>query len=390
MTVFKLHIKLLPASLVLACTVFYACKEKYSPVIKDVDPNYLVIDGFINTGGDSTIFKISRTFKIDNKAVYATERNAVVTVENDGGVNVLLPELSSKPGVYSIPSLGQDHTKKYRLRVKTKDGKEYLSDFVESKVSQPVDISYEVRHGNLLNMYANSFDPTGNSRYYRFNYEETWEYVAPFQSSLKVVNRQFRDRVFPQDDIYHCYRYIKSGRIALASTQSLTDDKLADYTLEVIPEESEKIRMQYSIYVEQYVLTKAGFDFFETLRKNTEQVGSIFDSQPSQLFGNIHCTNAPNETVIGFIGAGTVSKKRIVLLAKELPFTVKPVLTYGCVTTKLKGPLVNQLVLDPSSPEFLPLYVDHDDNDSLIVTQVPCADCRVRGGVLTRPSYWRN
>ncbi|PJJ84889.1 DUF4249 domain-containing protein [Mucilaginibacter auburnensis] len=378
------------ASFALACTVLVcACKEKYTPTLKDINPNYLVIDGFINTGGDSTIFKISRTFKIDNKAVSAPERSAIVTVESDGGLNVMLPELTSKPGTYSIPSLGQDQTKKYRLRVKTKEGKEYLSDFVESKVSQPVNITCEVRHGNVLNMYANSSDPTGKSRYYRFNYEETWEYVAPFLSSLKVVDHQLRDRVFPQDDIYHCYRYVKSGRIALASTQSLTEDKLADYTLEVIPEESEKIRMQYSIYVEQYVLTKAGFDFFEALRKNTEQVGSIFDSQPSQLFGNISCITAPNETVIGFVSAGTVTKKRIVLLAKELPFPPKPVLTYGCVTRKLKGRLVKELILDPSSPEFLPLYEDHDDNDSLIVTAAPCADCRLRGGILTKPSYWR-
>ncbi|WP_100341062.1 DUF4249 domain-containing protein [Mucilaginibacter auburnensis] len=372
-------------SITLIGMLLCACKEKYVPVLKDVNPNYLVIDGFINTGGDSTIFKISRTFKVDSKAIVSPERNAVVTVESDGGLTVLLPELPSKPGTYSVPSLVQDHTKKYRLRVRTNNGKIYLSDFVESKVAQPVSISYDVRHGNL-NMYANSTDPGGNSRYYKFAYEETWEYVAPFNSQYKVVNRAIVPRVYPQDDIYHCYRYVKSGRIALASTLSLTEDKVADFTLEVIPETSEKIQRQYSIYVEQTVLTKAGFEFFETLRKNTEQVGSIFDSQPSQLFGNIHCTTAPDETVIGFVSAGTVTKKRTVLLAKELPFSIKGVNLYGCTADILQGQDIRDLITNPSSPEYLPLYYDEQFN--LYATQQPCADCRLRGGTLTMPPYF--
>ncbi len=355
-------------------------------MLKDINPNYLVIDGFINTGGDSTIFKISRTFKVDNKATLAPERDAVVIVESDGGLSVLLPELASKPGTYSVPSLVQDHTKKYRLRVKIKNGKEYLSDFVESKISQPVNISYDVRHGNL-NMYANSSDPTGNSRYYKFAYEETWEYVAPFSSQYKVVNRQIVPRNFPQDDIYRCYRYVKSTRIALASTLSLTEDRVADFTLEVIPEMSEKIQRQYSIYVEQTALTKAGFEFFETLRKNTEQVGNIFDSQPSQLFGNIHCTTVPGETVIGFISAGTVTKKRIVLLAKELPFSVKPNNLKGCTATVLSNEDLRALMLDTSSPQYIPLY--RDEEGKLYSTELPCADCRLSGGgSLIMPPYF--
>ena len=382
-----MHTKaILGATVFFGCLMLlYACKEKYVPVINDINPNYLVIDGFINTGADSTIFRLTRTFKLESKATVAPERAAIVTVESDAGKNYVLPELSLKPGTYALPPLILDQTKKYRLRVRTKDNKEYLSDFVESKTSPPVNVNYDFRHGNF-NVYTSTQDATGQSRYYNYSYIETWQYRSPQKSLLKVENGVLKKRFFPQDDIWNCYQIVPSGKISIASTAALTEDKLTDNLLVDILPTSQKVRIEYSILVKQTVLTKAGFEFYETLKKNTESVGSIFDAQPSQLFGNIRNTTNPAEVVVGFISAGTVTQKRILLVANDFPFPfVGPLPDPGCddMQEEMKTKEQNDALLAGK------LYIPITDDPSLTATRYfECVDCRLKGGTNIVPSYW--
>jgi hypothetical protein len=374
------------------CIFIYACKEKYVPQIKDINPNYLVVDGFINTGADSTIFRLSRTFKLESKAVMAAERAAVVTVESDAGGSYILPELPAKPGIYAVPALNLDQTKKYRLRIRTKDSKEYLSEFVENKVSPPIELTYDFRHGNL-NIYSNTYDATGKSRYYNYTYTETWQYRAPQHSIYKVENHRLVERRYPEDDIYDCYHETKSAKIAVASTTKSVEDRLADnLILDLLPG-TEKVRIEYSMLVKQSVLTKAGFDFFETLSKNTERVGSIFDSQPSLLTGNITCTTNPAEIVIGFVSAGTTTEKRILLIANQFPFPFNgPKATKYCEdNTDSLSHQIRPLLLDPEKSEYLVIDWLHPDapGDTLLATKAhECVDCRLQGGTTKKPPYW--
>jgi len=385
---------------IIVCIMLGACREKYTAVVKDVNLNYMVIDGFINTGGDSTIIKLSRAFKLDNKALSAPERGAVVLVETDGGASYALPELALKPGVYAIPTVGTDHTKKYRLRVRTKDNREYLSDFVESKVSPPVELTHDFRKGNL-NVYANTQDATGKSRYYNYTYTESWQYRSKIKSLWKVENHQMVRRQFPKDDIYNCYQTIPSGNITIASTAGLGEDRLADYPVVFVLPSSDKVRIEYSVLIKQTVLTRAGFEFAETMQKNTQKIGSIFDSQPSQLFGNIKCTTNPTEVVIGFVSAGTITENRLLLIANDMPFTfVGPLPDSGCI--KLVSDLlfrnqygeddVKRYLTEPTNPEYLPV------DEILVMGRLlgytatrnqDCVDCRLQGGSSIAPPYWK-
>jgi len=391
----NLKLRFATGLLVAVCVLVYACKEKYLPQIKDINPNYLVVDGFINTGADSTIFSLSRTFKLESKAVVAPERAAIVAIENNAGASYVLPELSSKRGVYGVPALNLDQTKKYRIRIRTKDNKEYLSEFVESKVSPPVELTYDFRHGNL-NIYSNTYDATGKSRYYNYTYDETWQYRAPQQSFIKIVGKQLVYRSFPQDDIYNCYHHVPSGKISIATTATLQEDRLADNLLVDILPTSQKVRIEYSVLVKQTVLTREGFDFFETLKKNTEQVGSIFDAQPSQMFSNIKCTTNPAEVVIGFISAGTVTEKRILLVANNFPFDfLGPLSDQCCEDNTIKVPVEQQkaLFFDPVQTEYIPLQT-YDDPWLPLPARVyatkfhECVDCRLQGGTNIVPPYW--
>jgi len=313
-----------------------SCKEKYLPKLKETYVNYLVIEGFINTGADSTIYTLSRTYKLDNKAVIAPERGAIVQVETDAGNVYPLPALL-KPGRYGCPSVGADPAKKYRLRIITSDRHEYLSDFVESMTAPPFDFTYDFDN-EALNFHLTTYDPTGKSMYYQHSCIETWEY----ESILKGINP--------------CWHVVPSPNISLSSTANLSESRINNKLILSVPGLSPKLDIEYSVLIRQSVLTRQGFEFFETLRKNTEAVGTIFDAQPSQLMGNIRCTTQPTETVIGFISCGTVTEKRFLIQLPDIPtkwFTVV------------------------------------DDSECKETKRPICFDCRLQGGTTQRPPYWK-
>lgn len=376
----------------LICVLLFGCKEKYLPEIKENNVNYLVVDGWVNTGADSTIFNLSRTFKLNNKALEAPEKGAIVQVESEAGTTYVLPTLL-KPGRYGRPSLGLDPTKKYRLRIRTTDKREYLSDFVESRTSPPIDdLKYDFKN-NHVNVYAYTHDPAGNSRYYRYSYVETEEYRSSLISYYKVENKAVVQRKWPEEGIWVCWRTIPSSDIVLGSTVGLTEDRMADVRIVSPARGSSRLREGYSVLVKQAVLTRAGFDFFETMKKNTESLGSIFDAQPSQLFGNIHSTTDPSEIVIGFISAGTISEKRVTLMPAEMPldwFRPPPDIDSACLAT-VSGKIETTIVAE--DPTWVPI--------DLVPKQVrppwyynatkdlKCVDCRVQGGTNIKPLYWK-
>ncbi len=69
----------------------------------------------------------------------------------------------------------------------------------------------------------------------------------------------------------------------------------------------------------QYALTADAHAFYTNLKKNTEQLGSIFDALPSQINGNIHSVDNPTEPVIGYITIGSTSSERIFVTNQQLP-----------------------------------------------------------------------
>ncbi len=55
------------------------------------------------------------------------------------------------------------------------------------------------------------------------------------------------------------------------------------------------------------------------MKGNTENVGSIFGSQPNEITGNIHCVSNSSEPVIGYIGAGRSQHERIFISNSDMP-----------------------------------------------------------------------
>lgn len=357
------------------------CKKPYTPPAINASNSYLVVEGVINSGTDSTIIKLSRTVNISSKVTTNPVSGAILTVESDQ--NIIYPLIETLNGNYISAGLNLDNSHTYRLNIKISDNKQYQSDFVPVNVTPPIDsIGYKVVNlpDTGLQIYTSTHNSNNSTRYYRWDYSETWRFHAKYLSLFvsngsAIVPRQ------PNQYIYYCFANDSSSNIVLGSSAKLVNNIISENPVTFIPATSEKIELGYSILLREYAVTADAYTFWINLKKNTEQLGSIFDAQPSQIRGNIHNVNNPSEPVIGYISVCTVQSKRIFINRNQLPDLWEPTYPYYCEIDSVgtQGPRF----LFPQPNDFVPM-----SPGGATFTSSVCADCTLRG-TQTVPSFWK-
>ncbi|HTI60323.1 DUF4249 domain-containing protein [Mucilaginibacter sp.] len=373
-------------AIAIVLSVFYSCRKPYSPkAISAGDVHYLVVEGVINPGSDLTIIKLSRTVKIDSKTSANPESNAQVAVESDDNGVYTLNE--NGPGQYTFAGLNLDNSRKYRLRIKTSNGEEYLSDLVDVKITPPIDsVGFNVLKDSLQ-VYVNTHDPTDKTRYYRWDFDETWQFHARYPSLYYSDGTKLLERDV-NHNIYYCYGSDSSPDIVLGSTAKLSHDVVYEGQISMIRGTSEKVEREYSILLRQYALTEDGFKYWQILKKNTEQLGSIFAVQPSELTGNVHCISNPLLPAIGYVSICTVQSKRVFITNYSFPDTWQPIYPYTCGIDSIKTNLYDNLIRPGSGLLALDPIGDYRNPSGYTATTVECADCTIRG-TTTRPDFWK-
>ncbi|HVV07018.1 MAG TPA: DUF4249 domain-containing protein [Puia sp.] len=366
----------------------WRCKDKYDSPYKSPSTGYLVVEGYI-TGNGPTQFTLSRTVALSGNRVTPPEKNASVQVEGDD--NSIFPLTEQSNGIYVRSSMGLNATTKYRLRIKTSDGKEYLSDAVPYKQTPAIDsVSWTYNAADGVKLYVNTHDPSNATHYYLWQYNETWQYHSAEYSLYKYLRDQNKVVDRPDSEqIYFCWKNAASTRLILGNSTRLTQDVIYLQLLDQIPPNTQPIGILFSIMVNQYALTEDGYNFLTLMQKNSETLGSIFDAQPSALKGNIHCLSNPNEQVIGFVSAGTLEQKRLFIYQSQIPdwryytFCSLPDTVVGLDSASLKQFFANQ--------SYIPLeqhYPMGGPPDGWVANVISCADCRIQGGTTTKPDFW--
>src|SRR5258708_36172987 len=95
------------------------CRKPYNPPAITTPNGYLVVEGVINSGADSTFIKLSHSVNISSKVTTNAVLGAVITVESD--TNVIYPLTETTNGNYVSAGLNLDISGQYRLRIKTPD-----------------------------------------------------------------------------------------------------------------------------------------------------------------------------------------------------------------------------------------------------------------------------
>jgi hypothetical protein len=365
-----------------------SCRKPYDPPAISTPNSYLVVEGVINSGNDSTVIKISRTVKLDSSITINPVLGAMVGVESSQGNTFPLTDTRAN-GKYSLAPLSLSPSQKYRLRI-TIGRDVYLSDFTNIKPTPPIDSVGYTKKSDGIALYVNTHDPANKTNYYRWEYDENWEFHSRFQSFEMVdsVNNVLVQRT-PDKQVYYCYSGDESPNIILTSTKQLSQDVVYQSPLTNIRYDSEKIELRYSILVKQYALTEDAYKFYQNIKKNIEQLGSIFDALPTQLIGNIHSVNNATEPVIGYITVTNVQSKRIFITNAVLPPLQMPADSFGCVeeVAKLKD-VQNILINRPLTDLAIAKAYDKGAFIGYYYSTPICIDCRLRG-TTTPPPYWK-
>lgn len=369
-----------------------ACREKYLPQLNEPTTGYLVVEGFINSGTGPTSIALTRSTKLANPASVPKETHALVWVEgktNRAGLRLF----ETSPGIYTNPQLSLNATDQYRLYIKTAAGKEYVSDYSVVRSTPDIDsISWRVENGGVQ-IYADTHDDLAKTKYYQFSYDETWEFTSTFRTQLKVYNDRFgsphhvgyRDSINASfdDKLFRCWKTNIPTNILINTTEKLTRDAVSLFPITYIERDSWKLSVRYSINVKEYALSQSGYRFLEQLRKNTEQLGSIFDAQPSDNNGNLHCITTPNEVVIGFVEVSEVKQKRIFISNTQVPGW-----NYNqYCRSQIKVPNVRDSILQADGIPTTAALGGMSGLDFVYFAMPECVDCTLRG-VNTKPVFW--
>lgn len=360
-----------------------ACKEPYFPEVVEAPNSFLVVDGMIKVGGDSTIIRLTRTRNLVDSNVLITENDAFVVLEGDRGGFYPFSRMGN--GYYGTAPLQLNTTEKFSLKIVTRDNKEYRSAFVPVKPTPPIDSLSWVRDTSVT-VRVSTQDPSGKSRFYRWEFEETWEYNSFYESILGFdYGTNLPYFLEPKDYLSRCWSSEKSATILLASTNNQVDDIVENLPVTTIVQGSDKVSVRYSILVKQYALTKEAFEYWQLLRKNTNELGSIFGNQPAELISNIKCVSNPDEPVVGFVSISSVQQQRLFIRRGELSGWYPDYSLQTLCEPKIVG------------PDSLSYYLQRNKNlmqaynitgGGTALADKRCIDCRIRGGITKMPSFW--
>jgi hypothetical protein len=377
------------------------CTQKYIPAVKPSATNFLVVEGTLNGGQGQGLLILSRSTNLDSPAT-KYEQGAQITVQANDSSAFALQE--TNPGQYTAANLNLDTTKKYRVNIQTSSGDFYVSDFVPVIPNPPIDtINYQQNSGGLQ-ISVNTHNPKNNTRYYQWLISETWEFHSAYLAKLKYVITPTPQgylysltppvvAYYPPDpydsSIFICWQSDSSNQILTGSSATLSQDVI-NLPIATVPSGSQKLSVLYSINVHQYGWSEQGYQFLQTMKKNTENTGSIFNPLPSQLVSNIRCLNNPSQLVIGYFNISPAREKRFFIGAADVPGW-----NYGrsCPLVEIQNisdsiSKYGLLFLPIVASKTKPIPFSQDLEILTFTASFPaCVDCTL-SGTNVKPSFW--
>ncbi len=366
--------KISQAIFLIVFTLLSSCIVQFIPETEE-DKELLVVEGLITDIPGVNTVKLSKSLPLGRKNQAKPLKGCLVAILDDAGHLFNLKETVS--GTYvTDPSLFKGKVGvSYKLRIDTRNAFNYLVfESIPLKLKAVPDIDslyYEkvlisaggdgVRPVEGCQIYLNTGDPSNECRFYRWEYSETWQFRLPYNVPNQV-----------------CYITNNSGIINVRNTSILAEDKVTRYPLNYISNATDRLKVKYSLLVNQYSLNEDEFDYWEKLQTISEEIGGLYDITPSAIPSNIICINEPSEKVLGYFSVSAVKSKRIFI--KEY-FSGGINLYTSCASDTLKGTgTINGMwMIEDHTGEIPPYKVFTGDKG--------CADCTTRGST-TRPLFW--
>ena len=288
-----------------------SCIETFHPDV-DLDSSYIVVSGFISNE-DAIKVIVERSINpetgISSKIVGAT-----VKLLGNNGTEEFLFERND--GIYQGETIGLPNVS-YSLEIILPNARVIKSDWQLLKSGAVVgELSLEQTtrlefidgfenkiNGLDLNLYLN--EPNKVSKYYRWTLQGTYEFHSPLSADICYVRDFF------------------TGNFILGESISNNSDIISK-NLAFLESNGKKFAIGYSMEVKQYALNSDAYNYWKKIDDQQNNVGSVFDSPPSQILGNLEYLNNDELQVLGFFEASYVSSSRIFINPSD--FVIEPTL----------------------------------------------------------------
>ena len=373
------------------------CVEPFEPETVTFE-SALVVEATITDELTNQEIFLSRTFDFEDDGA-DPETNARVTVNDEQG-NVF-EFVETSPGIYeSIGAFQAMDGRSYVLNITTSDGRTYSSSAAQLPPSTQLDSIYAERiildGQEGIGIFADSFDPTGNSQNYRYTYEETFRIIAPKWTpedligdpeggcGLLVVPRESEEQT--------CYRTDKSTDIIQIDTNGFDEDRVSRFLVRFISRENYIISHRYTILVRQLIQSSASYSFYDTLREFSGSQSLFSETQVGFLNGNISSDINDSEKVLGYFDVSTVDERRIFFdyvdffPGEPLPPFVNACLETAPVLANPGGCVLRPIVENNGVRYFGDNVAGPNEGPFLVVPRV-CGDCTVLGST-ELPEFW--
>jgi len=298
--------------LLLICLIFNSCTEPYILETNTYE-EALVVEATITNELKKQEITLTKSSRFEDKET-KTESGANVFITDNAGNHY---DFEEEDGKYvSTEEFQAVLGREYRLNINTLDGRTFESSIERLTNINPMQkVTATVEPKDSLRGVAirvNSFDPNNQSKYYRYEYEETYKIVAPKWVDTKaVLNDDGSISFIPnRTDIKICYSNKKSTELLLENTNIQNEDRV-NFLVRFISDQNYIITTRYSILVKQYVESLAAYNYYKTLKKISDSGSLLSPNQPGILLGNIKAVSNPNSKIIGYFDVASVSTERI-------------------------------------------------------------------------------
>ncbi|UCG28385.1 MAG: DUF4249 family protein, partial [Bacteroidales bacterium] len=218
-------------------------------------------------------------------------------------------------------------------------------------------------------------------RKFRWELVETWEYEAE-----NFIQYYYDGLLHEYPDpwaLFRCWKTDNIHSIFATSTYNSTSTKIKRFPLNYVSNQSNRLRIKYSLLVKQYCVSDEAYEYWYQLQKQSQESGGFYETQPPQLTGNIYNVDDPEENVLGYFYVSSAAEKRIFVDENFLFRTPGPECILDTIQSfqklrKLGGPY--------------PIYLI---SLSQMGTGPPygrgwglCFDCTTGGGTTSKPWFW--
>ncbi len=373
--------------LILGLLLFAGCRDPFEPDLIENNLSLLVVEGYIEIDGEESRISLSRSTSLKTNDTIPVV-GAKVSVINSSGENIFFTE--KEKGIYTLTEFFNANAS-YKLAI-VADGNSYISDPLTPIITPEIGELDYIQDEAGVEIFV-STKGNNQAQYFLWSYEESWIFQPAVLTGVYFDREEGQILPSPPNNRTDmCWGENIFPQIILQNAARFADNQILQRELIRIPLQSEKLQRRYSVEVKQRAINQETFDFWEILRKNSDDIGGIFSPLPSLIRSNIQAVTNLDENVIGYVSMGKSTSKRIYISNIEVsPWSVTVPEYKSCGVLRDTIP-ISQFANNFSGGNIVPALAVYTLRGELIGyrgAEARCADCRLRG-TNQKPEFWED